>query len=121
MLPVVVIDIPIRQKFAMGLEKTVILSSRRQRSGTSADCVDARLLELGESLVAVVLDSLDEGIVRCQRSKGATHVRVDNLQAVDVAGIDPTEPIILLVSLACRFQDNLGSKEEMLTLPWPHP
>ena len=60
------------------------------------DGLCARLLELGESLVAVVLNSFDEGIVGRQRSKGATHVRVDNLQAVDVAGIDPAEPIFFL-------------------------
>ena len=48
--------------------------------------------KLGERLVTVVLDRLDKGLVRRQRAQRATHVGIDDLQAVDVAGIDPAEP-----------------------------
>ena len=41
----------------------------------------------------VVLDSLDEGLVGRQRPQGATHVSVDNLEAIYVARVDPAKSV----------------------------
>lgn len=48
---------------------------------------------LRKKLVATVIKSLDESVVRCEGTQCTAHVSVDNLQAVDVAGIDPAETV----------------------------
>ena len=51
--------------------------------------------QLRKGLVAVLLDRLDESLIRSQCSQGSAHVGIHDLQAVDVARIDPAEPRLI--------------------------
>lgn len=48
-------------------------------------------LQFCECLIAILLESFDEGVVRGQRSQCTAHMSVNNLQAVDVASVDPSK------------------------------
>lgn len=49
--------------------------------------------QLCKSLVAILLDRLDERLIRSQCPQGSAHVGIHDLQAVNVARIDPAEPV----------------------------
>jgi hypothetical protein len=54
-------------------------------------------------------------------AQGALHVSVDDLEAVDVGGVDPAESVwkwTMLVGLSFVSVDDQGI---MLTLLWQHP
>ena len=51
------------------------------------------LEQLGELLGLVLFDRLDKSLVRGQRAQRSSHVRIDYLQTVDVAGVDPAESV----------------------------
>jgi hypothetical protein len=49
--------------------------------------------QLGKSFSPIFLERFDKRLVRGQRAQCPAHMGVNNLQAVDVAGIDPTESV----------------------------
>jgi hypothetical protein len=73
--------------------------------------------KLCQSLVMVILESLDEGLVRGEGSESSAHVSIHNLQAVNVAGIDPAEPSIHTLADGCTRE---MAASVVLTLPWQH-
>lgn len=47
--------------------------------------------EVGQCLLVIRLDGLDESVIRRQGPQGSSHVRVDDLKTVHVAGVDPAK------------------------------
>lgn len=58
---------------------------------------------LGERLGAVLFKGLDKGLIWRQGAQRATHVGVHDLKAINVAGVDPAETVLSLVSTAENF------------------
>lgn len=49
-------------------------------------------LQLGQRLLPVVLDGIDEGVLRGHRPQGIARMRADDLETIHVARIDPAKP-----------------------------
>lgn len=72
------------------------------------------------SLVRILRrDGLLIGLVRRDGSQRAAHVRVENLESVDIAGIDPSEPKQTL-AFDCSTRGKLDPASR-LTLHVAHP
>lgn len=72
------------------------------------------LHQLSQGLGFVLFDRFDERLIGCQRAESPAHVGVDNLQTINVAGIDPAETN--KGSRQLQVPPNLR-KERKLTLP----
>lgn len=64
----------------------VIRHDQKRKQGTTLD-------HLRKRLGAVLLEGVDKGLIRRQGAECTAHVGVDDLQAVDVAGVDPAETV----------------------------
>ena len=51
--------------------------------------------KLSKSLVLVLFQGLDKGLVGGQCPQRTAHMGINNLQTVDIAGIDPSEPVFI--------------------------
>lgn len=72
---------------------------RKREKDVEHNVIEAINLDhLRERLGAALLESLDERLVWCEGSERAAHVSIDDLETVDIAGVDPSKSVVPIVS-----------------------